>query len=368
MKNMIFKIFNVIVLILFLYSCKESTQESKTKNDLQYDKVLVSYNVAAEEWPEEFMDENSIWQNCIPFLLPQSDIDYKEFLEKYIRAVLDKDGIVYDETITDQPYSIITEKHLYSPRAKWESFLFGVDDIDTVNLDENIRLIDFEQYSSAIFFEQWFFNVEALDFKKTVNGLSPVFRFQRDDQLLRGRSGMIMPGLNIEVSAQTQSEKRMERVGKMVYEYRMYPAACNDEQESFGEERVNSYAPMLNSHIYMPIMEKLLTRAINGDLPVYDFYDKTRKLSRDEVAEKCNYLEQEIIMIDYDGNEVLKTMEPYLDVYEIISMVFEEELYVDWETLRLTKKVLSITPVRTYFHESGERRKKLMVTIKMSKD
>ena len=365
MKNMIIKLLAIIVLSFSLFSCNEPTQELKAKNDLQYDKVIVSYNVAAEEWPEELRSEDSRWQNCIPFLLPQSDIDYNAFLEKYIRAALKKDGVIYDETIVDEPYKPITEKLLYQPGAKWHSYLYGVDNVDTVNLEENVKLIDFERYVSAIFFEEWFFNVKNLEFDKTVLGVSPVFRFIRDDQLMRGRSGIVMPALNMDASALKQSDERLERVGKLVYEYKMYPASCAGEQEGFAEERVNFYAPMLNSHVFMPIMEKLIFSAIKGELTVYDFYDKSKQLSKDEVAERCNYLPEEVMMIDYDGNEILKTIEPYLDVYEIESMVFEEELYIDWETLRLTKKVVSITPVRTYFHESGERRKKLMVTIKM---
>lgn len=367
MKISSVKFLVVLILVAVLSSCTNPIEQTESKNDLLCDDLRVSYVVAEDEWPAEYKKEDATWQNCIPFLLPQSEIDLKAFLKKYITKALEKNVDMYDESIVTEPYRPLDEKALYGVKNKWESFTYGFDgELDTVDFASNIKFINFDRYASFLFFEKWYFDLENLNFKKTVDGISPIFRFQRDDQLYRGRSGLIIPALNMDEKKVESSDKRLKRVGKLVYEYKLNPAACDDSQV-FGSELVNDFAPMLNRHVYQPILEKLLFSAIHGDLPAYDFFDGNR-LSEVEVAEKCNYIEQDVPVLDNNGNEAYQTIEPYLNIYEYNSLVFEEELYVDWETLRLTKKVLSITPVRSYIHDTGEKRKQLTIMIKLAKD
>ena len=366
MKISSVKFLVVLILVGVLSSCTNPIEQTESKNDLLYDDVRVSYVVAQDEWPAKYKKEDAAWQNCIPFLLPQSDIDLKAFLKKYISNSLEKNVDVYDESIVNEPYRHLDEKALYSLKNKWESFTSGSDsELDTVDYESNMKFINFDRYVSLLFFEEWYFDVENLDFEKIVEGISPVFRFKKEEQLYRGRSGLIVPAIGMDKEAVKASDMRLERVGKLVYEYRLNPAACEGKQSDLNNEVVNDYAPMLNRHVYQPILERLLYSAIKGELPVYDFYDRSKRLSKDEVAEKCNYKKQDVPVLDNNGNEAYRTIEPYLDIYEYNSLVFEEDLYVDWETLRLTKKVLSITPVRSYVHETGELRKKLTFTIKL---
>jgi len=296
-------------------SCKSTVDNSKT-NDLIPNEIQVKY-------------ENLI------VLSESSDIftslDKTDFVDKLVSTTLAAKIKVYDPFDTAK---VLTKEDLKTSIGSWQDTVVGIDakNADTALI---IRQFGFEkkELTKILFTENWSFNSQTFKLTKQVKSWCPVKVYYKEDD-----------------TAHEDTLKKMLFLVKQKDGSK--PQNCSLIKENVTTEfslynkNVPDWLADLNPKRFVTI---LLDNVLQNKVEAYDFFDKKKKLTVDEI--KSNMGEcVKLYSVENPKTESYDTLRinNKMDLDEIKSLIFVEDWYIDWQTLAIYKVIKSVAPVRVY--------------------
>ena len=117
---------------------------------------------------------------------------------------------------------------------------------------------------------------------------------------------------------------------------------------SFGHLLENQWAPYFNSLSRDRFVKILFDRVLSGKSQPYGMYNN--KITVNDIITAMDASPEEVYVPNVEtGEEEKVIIEGVIDYTEIKSIIFNEDWYIDPETLRIEKKIISIAPIRHYY-------------------
>ena len=279
---------------------------------------------------------------------------------------------------------------IYSPAEKGAYYPYGVElQTDTISVNdfihnaggykEDLALFDEEtgemktvmathdpdlkEVKSVVFTETWNFDPEKFVFRKNVIAYEPVRHYFREDDLERQamilrKTGRLIFNKKLSKKEIKKSDKRMQLCAKVAYEFPFKHRYEHLQYLKSGHSEIRDYpfenpdAPFLNSIVERELLNTLYEAVINEQVKAYDYYSK-KPLSVKEVKENMGATTDTVYFQDMDAQPQQQVVHNEARIFEIQSLIFIENWYIDMETLRMKKEVTGIAPVR-YYYPYGE--------------
>ena len=192
--------------------------------------------------------------------------------------------------------------------------------------------------------EKWMFNPETYEFTKEIFQYSPFIKFYREYDYDKEdpRFTKIEYILN---KPETINENKLIHFKTVKYEH------IYDDYDNYLEynHSFEEYNPLFfDSYNTTTFKQRILDDALSGKITVYDFETDTKldsaKLSQNLII----YTE---FIETWEGNieEILTT----LSSYDIKSIIFIEDWFIDPTTFQIKKEVVGIAPVFYYYADSN---------------
>ena len=310
-----------VLFFLFLSSC--SSRKEKT-NDLIPDEISIKYESLIVR-----SDSSEIF----------TSLKTNEFADRLVSTVLAGKIKVYEPFDTSK---ILSKTDLRSIIGSWQDTVMGVEQTtkDTAYI---IRQFGFDksELTKILFEENWNFNKETFSLSKKVKNWCPVKVYFKEID-----------------SANEDTLKKMLFWVKQIASQK--PEKCSVLKENIVTEfslynsKVPDWLADMNPRRFVNIV---LNNVLSGKTPAYDFFDKKKRLSVEEI--KTNLGECiKTYSVENPNTESYDTLhiQSKMDIEEIRSVIFTEDWFIDWSSLSIFKTVKSIAFVRMYenSHEGGE--------------
>lgn len=245
-----------------------------------------------------------------------------------------------------------------------------MEDLETGYMLESVieHEIDISEIKAFMFYEDWSFDADVFRITKNVVGYDLIrYHFNYSDDERRHRCFSVFPAIDITAEKQEEAEKRMVKVANLTYEYFLYnQEAENEFKDCDGSQQYvfeNPTAPHFNSYARSLLIGTMMDKLENGDLYAYDIYENY-PLTYKDIAKRLGEGTEIVDVINEYGEEmkveIVKEINPK---FEIKSIMFTENIYIDPETLLLKKEVVAIAPVRCYYNENDKLVKKVLFKI-----
>jgi len=314
----------ISALALITSSCSNQGQYC-TDNDLIPKEVKVKYeqNLVVPDGSDAF-----------------KSIDRKDFVDKVLAAALTGKVKLYDQLDLDKQLS---SGELNKIVGTWNDTLVGIDEkkVDTTLV---VRQMSFnkDELARILFVEKWYFNSQRFVMTKDVEKWCPVRVYQKQVDSVQSEE---IKKMLFWVKQETDTNNRPNLTllkENVSYEFNLT------------NESVPEWLTDLNSERFVSI---ILDNVLAGRVVAYDYFDQKKRLSNKEIRESLGETVKEYFVENkktggYDTVQVFSKFFPE----EITSVLFVEDWFIDWNTLRIEKKVKSIAPIRKFmnYHENGD--------------
>jgi len=234
------------------------------------------------------------------------------------------------------------------------------DDGGSTTKEVIIRNIDTTDNAGLLFIEEWNVNETPFRFEKKVLAYSPVINVYRQDDIdsLQPIPKLVFSVIDTLTKTQDieRSNNRMVLVNKIAYEHflycsNLYPYTqdlnIRNTNNDNGMYYENQNSPFLTSYGICRLLNLMFENVLSGKMNAYDFFDSQKKLTHAEIETSLGQLSDTIFVMDPMSVPVVQIIIPQaINYYEFLSVIFLEKWYIDPKTLRMTKKVVGIAPVR----------------------
>ncbi|MEN8121665.1 MAG: hypothetical protein ABFS35_15040 [Bacteroidota bacterium] len=366
---------NKITLIsIFLLQFITVFAQKQGNNALLYTDVVVNDVIAIDtSYFTGFNYAKKFYSQSYENVVFSKEFDFKKLL---VEKMLDTSYIVYQDY---SPYGNVYSYEEEEIQTKFDKnelkeylgldTLYEYEDEDMTYfssekegmdyLNAIIEGIDTTEIKGIQFYDKWFFNEKDFSFTKQVMAYCPIRRFYRvdcdacDEMKYRKTAWFVFPELK--KRAQKKVEKRMEYLGRFEYEYSIENTSLfgiDDDGKALYLEEENS--PNWNSFARESMRKLLIDRALSGKSKVFD-YHTNKQLKHDQVKINLGY---EIVEIQIENPETWELemikLQEEIKPWEIKSLLFIEDWYIDTETMRLKKEIIGIAPIR-YFPSDNDK-------------
>lgn len=380
------KIFRVILCIAFLgISLNLYSQVSGFKKDnvLLPDKLIISEHIGNDSLYLFPLDSFQTGKITKPFF----DIDKKfDFLRILARKAMKSSINAYDVNQYDEyyPYSALESSKLLTENEVLK--LLGQDTLIVLNDDWSgeerkvVEVITLEDLTSVNFIEDWSLSANPLKFTKNVCVIEPVRRTDASDDNGEFRYRKVFRYYN--KPNEKGSNAKLKLAANVKYEYffnlegtfqdnyfqKMVEMCFQQNEKNIENNLITNSAinPFFNQFNQRIFINTLLSNVFSGKVKAKDFYsgkiltpDEARELVFEKVTVKVvntDTWQDEDRIVENDNS------------YQIVSVIFIEEWYLDEESLRFEKKVIGIAPVRYYYdfvNEKSVLKRKVVFTINL---
>lgn len=330
-------IYGLFITVTLLSSCKSRIDKSKT-NDLIPNNIEVKYE-------------------CLINYPGSSDIftslNKTNFVDKLVSTTLQGKIKVYDPFDTTK---VLNKEDLKAVIGSWQDTVVGIDSkhADTALI---IRQFGFDktELKKILFTEDWYFNSQTFSLSKRVKTWCPVKVYFKEEDSTHEDTLKKMLFLVKQTSASKPQNCTLLKEN-VTTEFSLY------------NKNVPEWLSDLNPKRFMNI---LLENVLNKKIVAYDFFDKKKKLSVEEI--KANMGEcVKLYSVENPKTESYDTLRinSKMDLDEVKSIIFVEDWYIDWQTLAIYKTVKSVAPVRVYTTshngEEDEVEKKIAFIVQLN--
>lgn len=230
-----------------------------------------------------------------------------------------------------------------------------------------VNEINRDEIASLYFVENWVYDKDKFTFEKQVKSFIPIRHFIRPDAI--NENDILLKKTFIKLQPQNNSwwqqrkiEKRLIHTNTIQYEFFLHNNAFYEDDLLYSNAELEKNAsPFWSSYSRNMLVHSIVDNVLSGEITAYAFYDNSQKYTIKEVEEKMGGGVDTLIIIDPEtGEEKTITHQRELQTYNIQSVIFYEDWYIDPETLFIKKTVKAIAPVIWYFVDGEtELRKKI---------
>lgn len=313
---------------------------------------VTEYAVPLYPWEslELIMAENEIIDSIFNIILtaamkPEVNVYDTVYTNPYYifenRKILDKDAVE-----TNLGTTSYTEERLDTVTNKWMTHLIK-------NKYNEAELFGIN------FIEDWTLTENPFAMTKNVIGYIPIRKIDKqkgDEKEFQYKNTFLVLDTIENKKEIERSDARMILTNKIKYVYFLYndnlPNSRHAGYFEFYNKRTNNSpfyktptSPVCNEFMNVQFIKSIVDKILAGELKAYSY--KNKEMDRTEIYD---ILGGGIDVKQFD-DEIHEHIAPF-DLTEIRSIIFNEEWYIDPITLRMKKKVISITPIRWYFRNT----------------
>jgi len=304
--------------------------------------------------------------------MPEPDVN-ELFLKKLTTGNIPAyyDYLYYDPGSIELKGKPSFQPQLLSPEEIKNNMGFSIDtvyleDVETYEFISRIVVneIDKNALQGFVFYDEWFFDEPNFKMTKKVKAYSPVRIFFRDDvwegeaEPMQRMIGFIILTEKLSEKENVAIEKRMKLFKKIEYEFLLINEDIliykSDIADANSNQIEKNHNPLLNSYSRSKFINSIYAQIFSQKADAMD-YETGKKLSLEEIRKRTGERIETVKVSDYDDNEMWKEMvvkREFKDfIYQINSVIFIEEWYIDEKTLRIKKVVKGIVPVRWYYDQ-----------------
>jgi len=349
----------------------------KGQNILMPENLVVNYRIRLKQCINQV---DGICQDTVekPFL------ENKEFQSLFgimLDGVFNKKVNIYETNSLYNYSNIITRIETNEVKDRMdampEKIMVEVDEPGKFIERTLEKKMDTSELFAISFIEDWQLIEKPFSMNKKVIGYCPVRKYYKGDYdagEIRFKTLFLCLDTIINKKEIKRSNNRMVLTNKISYEYFLIPevyydvkkgiSVYNNVVENCGGEGwlYDSNSPYFNNEGKSRFLNLIIKKALKENYPVYDF-ETNQRLSIDEIKNNTNTGIDSVMVEDVEnpGTFIVRAIEKQLDLMEIKSIIFHEEWYIDPITLRMQKKIISISPVRYYTQWSSFKQKDILI-------
>jgi hypothetical protein len=300
------------------------------------------------------------------FLYCNVQLLYKKPFNELIIDGITKNGIAifdgYDPVSLDIPQGKMNPE-LVKYRLGFSIDTVVVQELLTDTMTTIVHEIRYEDLSSVLFTEKWNFDADDYKMTKEVIAMTPLINkynddFYGDDNSFRGvmRAGSVFPKL--------QSKKNLVPLLKISYEFilgnteqmRSRLMASEEDQWCSYLEVEKEDSPFWSSWSRSHFIDLLIDPVLNGKTKAYDYTTGAQMSIKDARTALGEGVDSVLIDDPTTGSQSVVAFKTDIDRSSVLTVIFEEEWFIEPNTLYLQKEIRSISPVIYKFDENGYKK------------
>jgi hypothetical protein len=268
----------------------------------------------------------------------------------------------------DEIFSRIPLEQIKRILGEYSDTIIQVDDEGELKKKVTHHAPDTNEVKGLLFFDEWFFDEKAFTLIKKVLAYCPIRKYARniyeeeDGWAFRKIGYFVFPELKKRQLKKV--EKRMRHIARVKYEYPIENRHFFNKPDTEMALYTEDYdSPNWNSYARLKFRNLLINRALSGKSRVCDFNSK-KALDLPEIKKRLGYTYEKLVQVDPEtGKE--KAIEYETDIIreDIKSVIFVEDWFIDYKSMRMKKEIIGIALVRYYDNEEYTKKLKRIAFI-----